>query len=284
MKVGLLYSIIRKEEKLLLEQFDAISDIEVVRINDRELIFEIDENLELSMEIIFNRSISHSRSLSAIKLFELNNIDCINSAEIITNCGDKVITSILLKKNNISQPKVKIAFTPESALEAIEEMGYPVVLKPPIGSWGRLLSKINDRDSAEAILEHKSTLGSFNHSIFFIQEYIEKKGRDIRSFVIGDSCIAAIYRESDHWITNTARGGKATKCPVTDEINELSLKAAHAVGGGIVAIDIMEEKDGYLVNEVNHTMEFKNSISATGVNIPRQMVEYVIAKAKGEII
>ena len=283
MKIGLLYSIIRKEEKLLLEQFETMSNIEVERINDRELIFGIDDKLEIPLDILFNRSISHSRSSTAIRLFELNNIECINSSEIINNCGDKVITSSLLKKNQIPQPNVKIAFTPESALEAIEELGYPVVLKPPIGSWGRLLSKINDRDSAEAILEHKSTLGSYQHSIFYIQEFIEKKGRDIRSFVIGDSCIAAIYRESDHWITNTARGGKASNCPIVDEINELSLQAAEAVGGGIVAIDLMEGKDGYLVNEVNHTMEFKNSISTTGINIPKLMVDYVISKAKGKV-
>ena len=101
--------------------------------------------------------------------------------------------------------------------------------------------------------------------------------------MIGDSCIAAIYRESDHWITNTARGGKASNCPIVDEINELSLQAAEAVGGGIVAIDLMEGKDGYLVNEVNHTMEFKNSISTTGINIPKLMVDYVISKAKGKV-
>src|SRR3989344_1931297 len=158
-------------------------------------------------------------------------------------------------------------------------MGYPVVLKPAVGSWGRLLSKINDRDSAEAILEHKTVLGSYHHSIFYIQKYVEKNGRDIRSFVVGDECIAAIYRNSPHWITNTAQGGKATNCPVTDEIRKLSLKAAKAVGGGIVALDLFETEKGLVVNEINYTMEFRNSITTTGVNIPKLMVDYVIEKA-----
>ena len=155
-----------------------------------------------------------------------------------------------------------------------------MVLKPAVGSWGRLLSKINDRDAAEAILEHKETLGSYHHSIFYIQEYMEKHGRDIRSFVVGDETICAIYRTSPHWITNTARGGAATNCPVTAEVNEISVRAAKAVGGGVVAIDLFETPDGLMVNEVNYTMEFRNSIDTTGVNIPAKVVDYVVAVAR----
>jgi len=151
-----------------------------------------------------------------------------------------------------------------------------VVLKPAVGSWGRLLAKVNDRDAAEALLEHKVTLGSFHHGAFYVQEYVEKGGRDIRSFVVGDETICAIYRASKHWITNTARGGAASNCPVTPEIDEISRAAARAVGGGVVAIDLFESDRGILVNEVNYTMEFRNSIDATGVNIPARIVDYVI--------
>ena len=173
-------------------------------------------------------------------------------------------------------PRTILAFDHDSALAAIEEIGYPVVMKPAIGSWGRLLARINDRDAAEAILEHKITLGSFHHGAFYIQEYVNKPGRDIRSFVVGDETICAIYRDSPHWITNTARGGVASNCPVTPEINELSRAAARAVGGGVVAIDLFESESGILVNEVNYTMEFRNSIDTTGVNIPARIVDYVI--------
>ena len=141
-------------------------------------------------------------------------------------------------------PRTLLAFTPESALQAIETLGYPVVLKPAVGSWGRLISKVNDREAAEAILEHKTVLGSYHHSIFYIQEYIDKPQRDIRTFVVGDETICAIYRTSEHWITNTARGGQASNCPVTPEIDALSRAAAKAVGGGVVAIDLLETPDG----------------------------------------
>ncbi len=153
-----------------------------------------------------------------------------------------------------------------------------MVLKPVVGSWGRLLSKINDRDAAEAILEHKETLGSYQHSIFYIQEYIKKPGRDIRAFVVGDQTVCAIYRTSAHWITNTARAGRARNCPVTPELNQLCVKAARAVGGGVLAVDVLEDPNrGLLVNEVNHTMEFHTLVPATGVDIAGVIVDYTIA-------
>lgn len=156
-------------------------------------------------------------------------------------------------------------------------MGYPVVLKPVVGSWGRLLSKVNDRDAAEALLEHKETLGSYQHGIFYIQEYIAKPGRDIRAFVVGDQTITAIYRTSPHWITNTARGGKGEACPVTPDLANVCAAAARAVGGGVLAIDVLEDPQrGYLVNEVNHSMEFHTTVPTTGVDIPGMLLDYVV--------
>ena len=154
------------------------------------------------------------------------------------------------------------------------------MIKPTTGSWGRLISKINDRDAAEAILEHKQILGSYHHSIFYIQEYIEKNGKDIRSFVVGDQCIAAIYRHAEHWITNTARGGRSANCPIDKELFEISVRASNACGGGVVAIDVFETDQGYSINEVNYTMEFRNSIDVTGVNIPAKVVDYVLEVGK----
>lgn len=280
MKIGLLHSLIRKDEKYLMDEFDKIKGIELVLIDDREIVFNLGHD-KFNLDVVVERCINHSRALHGLRLFEAAGVKCVNSYHVATICGDKLLTSVALAEHNVPQPEVRVAFTEESALKAIEEMGYPVVLKPAVGSWGRLLSKINDRDAAEAILEHKTVLGSYHHSIFYIQKYVEKKGKDIRSFVVGDKCIAAIYRTSPHWITNTARGGIATNCPVTDELNDISVRAAKAVGGGIVAIDVFETEQGFMVNEVNYTMEYKNSITTTGVNIPQKMVEYILQVAEG---
>ncbi len=277
MRIGLLHSLIRKEEKLLIEALHN-AGIEPVMIDDRKLIMDFHRAPEI--DVLVERSINHSRALHALRLFESAGVPCINSHKVAQICGDKLLTTAALKDHGIAQPECRVAFTEESALDAIEELGYPVVLKPAVGSWGRLLSKINDRDAAETVLEHKTVLGSYHHSIFYIQQYIDKQGRDIRSFVIGDDCIAAIYRSSDHWITNTARGAQASKCEVTPEVAEISVAAARAVGGGIVAVDLFESDDGLLVNEVNYTMEFRNSIDTTGVDIPAEVTRYVIARAR----
>ncbi len=277
MKIGLLHSLLRKDEKLLLEAF-ARARIEPVMLDDRRIILDFTTRPDL--DILLERSINHSRALHALRLFESVGVRCVNNSEVARICGDKLLTSVALCEHGVPQPEVRVAFTEASALEAIEELGYPVVLKPAVGSWGRLLSKINDRDAAETVLEHKTVLGSYHHSVFYIQQYVEKHGRDIRSFVVGDECIAAIYRDSDHWITNTARGARASKCPVSNAIAELSLAAAAAVGGGIVAVDLFENGDGLLVNEVNYTMEFKNSIDTTGVDIPDKIVAHVAREAR----
>jgi [lysine-biosynthesis-protein LysW]--L-2-aminoadipate ligase len=271
----------RKDEKFLIDEFGTRKHVELVMIDDRELSFNLGKD-KFDYTVVLERCINHSRALHAIVLFENAGIPCVNSAQVAFTCGDKLLTSKNLEAHHVPQPEVRIAFTEESAIKAIEDMGYPVVIKPAVGSWGRLLAKVNDRDAAEALLEHKTVLGSYHHSIFYIQRYIEKKGRDIRSFVVGDKCIAAIYRTSQHWITNTARGGIASNCPVTDQISELSLRAAKAVGGGIVAIDIFETGQGLMVNEVNYTMEFKNSITTTGVDIPKCIVDYVLQVAEGK--
>jgi [lysine-biosynthesis-protein LysW]---L-2-aminoadipate ligase len=230
------------------------------------------------MDVLFERSISYSRGLYISRLFEAHRIPVVNSSLVAERCGDKYVTSQILAQNGIPTPRVYMAFDEESALMAIEAMGYPCVLKPVVGSWGRLLAKVENREMAEALVEHKATLG-VNHQIFYIQEYINKPGRDIRAFVIDDEAICAIYRSAENWITNTARGGIATNCPITDEIAELCQRAARAVGGGLLALDLFETDNGLTINEINHTMEFRNSITTTGVNIPQKMIEYVLAQA-----
>jgi len=290
-RIAVLVSRIRVEEKLLLTALEA-SGAAVQVINDDDLVLPVadrplgsSETLRvypIQADVVLERSVSAARGIYALRVLEAHGYRTVNRYATAATCWDKLLTTAALAQAGIPQPRVFTAFTPESALKAIEELGYPVVLKPVVGSWGRLLSKINDRDAAETVLEHKDVLGSFQHSIYYIQEYIKKPGRDIRAFVVGDETICAIYRASEHWITNTARGGQASNCPVTPELDDLCRRSARAVSGGaagaVVAIDVLEDPDrGFLVNEVNHTMEFRNSIQTTGVDIPNRVVEYVLS-------
>ncbi|WP_322508762.1 lysine biosynthesis protein LysX [Anaerolinea sp.] len=284
MKIGIILSRVRVEEKWLLEAFEK-RGIDFERIDDRESVFDISRpDSWMVFDVVLERSISFARGLYATQILNSWGIPTVNMAHVAATCGDKLATSSALAKASVPQPRIKVAFTPEAALQAIEELGYPVVLKPVIGSWGRLLAKINDRDAAEAILEHKETLGSYQHSIYYIQEYIQKPGRDIRAFVVGDQTVCAIYRNSSHWITNTARNGQGENCPITPELNDLCVKAAHAVGGGVLAVDVLEDPQrGYLVNEINHTMEFHTLAPTTGVDIAGIIADYTIAVARKDI-
>ena len=278
-RIGFLYTRLRAEEKYLLEELEKRPNVEIVRVKDDGQFFDI-SHISETMDVLFERSVSYSRGLYISKIYEANGVKVVNSPQVAERCGDKYVTSQILVKNGIPTPRVLMAFDEESALAAVEAMGYPCVLKPVVGSWGRLLAKVDNRHAAESLIEHKATLG-VNHQVFYIQEYIQKPGRDIRAFVVGDEPIAAIYRTSEGWITNTARGGVATNCPLTPELTDICHRTAKAVGGGLLAIDVFESDNGLTINEVNHTMEFRNSITTTGVNIPALMVDYVIANAKG---
>ncbi len=277
-RIALLVSRIRVEEKLLLRALEnAGAEVELVR--DGDLVFAPDEaRLPVQADVLVERSVSTSRGLYALRMFEQAGMRTVNRYATASVCADKILTTSALQAAGVPQPRVRVAFDRESALEAMEELGYPVVMKPVVGSWGRLLARINDRDAAEAVLEHRQVLGSYQHHIYYIQEMVEKPDRDIRAFVVGNETIAAIYRASQHWITNTARGGVASNCPVTPELNEICLRAAQAVGGGVLAIDLFEDPHrGLLVNEINHTMEFRNSIETTGVDIPAVVANYVMS-------
>ncbi|CAG0948818.1 [lysine-biosynthesis-protein LysW]---L-2-aminoadipate ligase [Phycisphaerales bacterium] len=284
MRIAILHSRIRVEEKLLTDALQS-RGVEHELIDIRELVLDLhDPGTWRRFDAVLERCVSQTAATAVVRVLEGWGVPVINPSRIIDCCGDKLATSIALVRAGVPTPRTRVAVDEASALAAIEQNGYPAVLKPTVGSWGRLLARVNDRDAAEAIVEHKATLGSVQHSVFYVQEYVNKPGRDLRVFVVGDEVICGILRNSQHWVTNTARGGQASSLELTPEITDLSLRAARAVGGGVLAIDLLEHPDhGLQVNEVNHTMEFRNSIAPTGVDIPGRMIDYVLAVARGEI-
>lgn len=277
----MLYSRVRVEEKWIFAAMEK-RGIDYDRLDDRVISFDLENPAPWrAFDAVLERSISYNSGLYALRILNAFGVPTINTAMVAEICGDKLITSAMLARANVPQPRNVVAFSAEAALEAIEDFGYPVVLKPVVGSWGRLLAKINDRDAAEAVLEHKATLGSAQHSVFYIQEYIKKPGRDIRAIVVGERVLTAIYRKSEHWITNTARGGEGELCPITAEIEALCLNATTAVGGGVLAVDLVEHPDkGLVVNEINHTMEFHTAQPISGIDIADEIVSYVVNVAK----
>ncbi len=286
MRLAILTSRVRVEEKLLIEALRKRA-IAFDIIDDGELLLDLShpDDRWCEYDAVLCRSMSQSCGLAVLHVLEHWGVRVYNPASVTATCNDKLLTTLALLRAGVPTPRTLLAFDTQVTIRGIEMLGYPVVLKPTTGSWGRLLARINDRDAAEAVLEHQETLGSYQHHLHYVQEHVAKPQRDIRVFVVGGRTICAIYRTSEHWVTNTARGAVASNCPVTPELDDLCVRAARAVGGGILAIDVLEDPQrGLLINEINATMEFRNSIAPTGVDIPNEMLDYVLSGVQEEAV
>ena len=284
MKVGILYSRIRRDEKLLLSELRDRGH-EVTKIDVRTVRFGLDSTTAdvADLDLVVDRCLATSRSLYATEFLESYGVPVVNHPETAEVCANKAKNSLALTEAGVPTPTTEVAFTTDAALEIIEEFGYPCVLKPVVGSWGRLMAKIDSRNAAEAILEHKATLGHYEHKVFYIQEFVEKPGRDVRVVAVDGEPIAAMTRTSDHWLTNAAKGGATAAFDIDEEARDLAERASEAVGGGLLGIDLMEvggaDSGSYTVHEVNHTVEFKALNDAVDVDVPAAVVDWLEATA-----
>ena len=282
--IGMVYDQIRPEERMIIEAAKK-KNVELKLYDANNLIINVinssKKDFEIQEDVVLQRCIGYFRGFYITALLESKGITVVNSFKVSEICGNKLLTSIALAKAGVPTPKTVIAFTPSSALKALEEIGYPATLKPIVGSWGRLVAPLKDSESARAIFEDRELMFPL-YQIYYIQEMVQRPPRDIRCLVIGNRVVAAIYRYSPpgDWRTNTARGGKAEACKITPELEELSIKAAKAVGGGILGVDLMESNNGFLVHEINATTEFHSTVPATGVDIPGLIIDYLVKKAR----
>jgi [lysine-biosynthesis-protein LysW]---L-2-aminoadipate ligase len=277
--IGLLITYLREEEKLILKAARS-RGIEVTTMLERSLVLDLSAHSAaeagFDVQVVLDRCVAHLPAGYTLRTFDRWGIPTINPAQATAICDDKALCSLALERAGVRTPRTLLAFSIESALEACERVGYPAVLKPVTGSWGRLLSKVNGPEQARTILEQKKELGSISHGIFYVQEFLEKPGRDIRAFVVGDRVVAASYRTSEHWITNTARGGVSVTCPVTPEIEEAALNACKAVGARWAGVDLIEMEDGFTCVEVNTGGEFHGLMTTTERDIAGEIVDEVL--------
>ncbi|MCS7139206.1 MAG: lysine biosynthesis protein LysX [Candidatus Nezhaarchaeota archaeon] len=283
-KVIVLYDRIRAEEKAIHRAGEKLGvSMDFVDIKDSFMditSYNVNSKI-LKGDVAIQRCVGHYRALYLTAIMESVGVPVINSFQTMLICGDKLLTTLMLNKAGVPTPKTYVAFTREGALNALNEVGYPAVFKPVVGSWGRLVSLVKDLESAKVVIEHRELLYPL-YQVFYIQEYVDKPGRDIRCFVVGDEVITAIYRYAapGEWRSNTALGGRAVKMEITDELREVSLKAAKAVKAHVVGVDCLESKRGLLVHELNSVTEFRNAAAVTGVDIAGKIVEYAVKLAK----
>jgi [lysine-biosynthesis-protein LysW]--L-2-aminoadipate ligase len=282
-KICIVFDRLRTEEKLLQKNAEELG-YETSMIDAKITSFDTDseqENYEFG-DVVLERCVSYYRGLHFTACLEFMDIPVINKFDVANTCGNKMITSMLLKKNNIPTPKTYFSFSAETALENFEEIGYPLVIKPIIGSWGRSVMPIKDKDTAEAVIENRQVTDGPQDRIYYLQEMIDRPPRDIRVITVGDQAVSAMYRKSSGGFkTNIALGADPELCEITKEIEDLCEKTSKAVGGGILGIDLMEDKKrGLVVHEVNNTVEFKGLVKVSKKNIPKEMIDYAVRNIK----
>ncbi len=285
MKLGLIYDRIRWEEKALASAAEA-KGLNTNRIDAKEIYLDTDwspkETQKKFGDIILQRCISYFRGLHTTAFLESKGLKVINNMDVSLTCGNKLLTTMKLEKAKVPTPRTILSFTEESALNSIETLGYPAVLKPVTGSWGRMVVQLKDRETAQAMLEMRGQMEGSLNQIYYVQEMVQRPPRDIRTIVAGDKIIAAIYRYAPDgdWRTNIARGGHGDICKVTSELEDVALRAAETVGGGLLGVDAMESPRGILVHEVNNTVEFKGAASVCSVDIASEIIDYMLNEAR----
>lgn len=284
--IGLVFDRLRWEEKQILDAA-RVRGVELRTIDAKEIHLDIEakrENLEEQLgSIILQRCMGYFRGLHIAAYADSVGIPTVNDFKVQMVCGNKFLTTLSLTKVGIPTPRTLVSFSPESALQSMEEVGYPNVLKPVVGSWGRMISLINDREVGKSILEMRTMLNNPLNQIYYVQEMVKRPPRDIRTIVIGDEVVASTYRNAaeGEWRTNVARGGEAEPMKITDEQEELVLKAARAVGGGVLGVDAMESSEGLVIHEVNSTVEFRGAYGATRADIAGKILDHALSQLKG---
>jgi [lysine-biosynthesis-protein LysW]--L-2-aminoadipate ligase len=278
-KVCIVFDRLRTEEKMLQKEasnlgHDAVMlDAKITQINTDSKKEDYDFG-----DVVLERCVSYFRGLHFTASLEFMDIPVLNKFDVANICGNKMFMTLLLKKNNIPTPKTYFSFSSESAAENLEKVGYPLVIKPVIGSWGRGVMPIKDKDTMEAVLEIRNITDSPHDRIYYLQELIKRPPRDIRIITVGDESIAAMYRKSSGGFkTNIALGADPELCEITKEMEDMAAKASKAMGGGILGIDMMEDDErGLVVHEVNNTVEFKGLAKVAQRNIPKEMIEFAL--------
>jgi len=213
--------------------------------------------------------------LDLLSAIEEYGIKLINSRESLEIASDKFLTSIYLERYKIPTPKTIVCENPNDAIEAFEELGGDIVLKPLYGSKGVGITRINDKGFAENVIY---TLSQLNE-IFYLQEFIEHYNRDIRILVLGDKAIAGMYRVSDNWKTNIHAGARMEPLELTEELKNLAIKAAKITKTEIAGVDIVESENGLLVLEVNSIPGFTALQKVTELNLAEEIVSYFLKNA-----
>jgi len=275
-RIGIAYEVLRWEEKALIEAASHYNlEVKSLHLHSTYIPVGLKQSIDLP-DVVVQRCVSHVVAFNSTVVFESLGLRVVNNSLSTAIAMNKLWTLKILSEKGIPIPKTYITLDYGSSIEVAKIIGYPFVLKPIDGSWGRLIALVRDEEELRALIEHRNYIQNPIYRINMIQQYIKKPNRDIRIFTIGNQVVVAMYRVSNHWITNAARGAIGVKAEVDNELEDLAIRTAKAVGGEVLGIDVFEDPEkGYIVNEVNAVPEFKTLVTATNIPIHMKIIEYV---------
>lgn len=283
-EISILYDKIRYEEKVLYDK--AVKrDLKVSLLDAKNILLSSESNQSdfNSSRVFFQRCLSLYRSLYITTCLEFLGCNVINSSNIIDICGNKLKTTLKLAQHNIPTPKTYFAFSAEGVKELLIKIGFPKVLKPVVGSWGRGVFPLRNQELANMLLEIRDEDANPLSRIYYVQEMVRRPPRDIRCIVIGHNLVTSVYRYSanEEWRTNVSRGGRTELAPITKELEDIVIKTSEVIGEGILGVDLMEDLDnGLVVHEVNNNVEFRGASQVSNVDIPDAILDYLVKFVK----
>jgi len=288
MKIAIFHNRITWEIKRLINELEK-NNISYDFFNNQNIYFKLskEKDLDHQYDLILERSLSYFRGLYSCAILETKGYNVINNFECLQITGNKLLTSLKLIENDIPTPNTCFAFKEDTSLKAIDhEIHFPAIIKPIIGSWGRLIAKLDDQNSARSNLECREMMGNILQKQYYIQEYIKsddhKSPTDIRVFIVGDECIGAMgrFNPDDDFRSNIALGGTAKEVEINDDLEKICIKTSKAVKGEIIGVDLMEKEGKLKVIEVNGTPQFRGLSTSSNINVAQKIVNYIIERYK----
>lgn len=232
------------------------------------------------------RNLSHREAASIAHRLGHLGVPTMNSSTAIDTCHDKGKQALLFQRHGIPHPRSLHAFSHDQVRELGLQLGWPIVVKPLSGSWGRGVVRLTDNECLDAWTggcESTDVAGKLFPVL--VQEYVEKPDHDLRVVVIGTEPVVAIERRSADWRTNTHLGASVRRTEITPAIRELCDRVVGLLGPGFYGVDMLEDvrTNELKLLEVNANPEFAKSSATHGVDIAAHLATYLADRVRGLI-
>lgn len=262
-------------------------ECEIISEQDIDIIINQDDKKSVLFEndpvalpdVIISRSgaATTNFSLSLVRHFDRMGVFALNSASAIEKAKDKLHSLQILEAKNLPIPKTILAKSPINPDILEKHLGFPLVMKKKSGSQGKGVLLIKSKQQLEDILGLLEEKNQTEHNLIF-QEFIKhSQGKDIRVIIVGGRAIGAMQRtgKKGDFRSNFKAGGSAENFPLTPELEWLAVEAAKALNLGLCGVDILFDEDGYKICEVNSNPGFEAFEPATGINVPKEVFEFL---------